>query len=328
LENKFHRKIKNLNVKFMKAQELAKLIKEKYSYIMISSLTLGVVIGLNTNYPGTLLKRYSTEFIFLMIASMGFTMTFSSFISALKDLKGFLFGMFLNFVFAPMLCYITSLIVPDPELKTGIILIGAVPCAGMAMVWTGLLEGDVPLAVVIGTGTMVLAPFFIPLIISYLAGHYVKIKITKIFLDLIYSILLPVIIGMCIREIFKSKINIKNYLPLCPAISAVCAAFLMFIAVNVTTPLILRNSEMLLPLLISSALIFPSLFVLAYISSKRLFNRAKNIALTYACGMKNLPIALGIAIISFSTFTALPIAVGFIFQMSTAVLFYRIFGRW
>jgi hypothetical protein len=44
--------------------------------------------------------------------------------------------------------------------------------------------------------------------------------------------------------------------------------------------------------------------------------------------MKNLPIALGIAIISFSTFTALPIAVGFIFQMSTAVLFYRIFGRW
>ncbi|MGQ9561302.1 MAG: arsenic resistance protein, partial [Candidatus Oleimicrobiaceae bacterium] len=31
-----------------------------------------------------------------------------------------------------------------PQLFTGIILIGVVPCAGMAAVWTALLRGDVP----------------------------------------------------------------------------------------------------------------------------------------------------------------------------------------
>jgi len=41
--------------------------------------------------------------------------------------------------------------------------------------------------------------------------------------------------------------------------------------------------------------------------------------------MKNLPIAVGIAILSFKGLVMFPIAVAFAFQMLTAVLFYQIF---
>ena len=43
--------------------------------------------------------------------------------------------------------------------------------------------------------------------------------------------------------------------------------------------------------------------------------------------MKNLPIAIAIAAISFKGLEMLPIAVGFAFQMLTAVIFYQIFRR-
>jgi predicted Na+-dependent transporter len=41
--------------------------------------------------------------------------------------------------------------------------------------------------------------------------------------------------------------------------------------------------------------------------------------------MKNLPIAVGIAVISFKGLVMFPIAVAFAFQMLTAVLFYQVF---
>ena len=307
----------------------ASFVREKYSYIIISSLIAGIAVGFYTSYPGMLLKRFSLAFIILMIASMGFTITFRSFALAVRDLKGFSVGMALNFAFAPLLCYAIALAVGDPNIAVGLILIGAVPCAGMAMVWAGLLEGDVPLAVVINTGTMLLAPFAIPLIILWLAGNYVKINAVKMFLNLVYTILLPVLAGMAAREMAERMVGAKRVrqnLPLCPAVSALCAVFLMFIAVNTSMPIILKNLQLLLPLLVSSAIIFPGLFAFAYALSSKLFSRAENVAITYSCGMKNLPIALGIAIMSFGSLAALPVAVGFAFQMLTAVGFYRIFS--
>lgn len=223
----------------------ANFVREKYSYIIVSSLIAGVIIGLFTSYPGIILKRLSIALIVLMIASMGFTITLKSFTLALRDLKRFSFGMSLNFIFAPLICYLIALTIPNPDIAAGLILIGAVPCAGMAMVWTGLLNGDVPLAVVIGTGTMILAPFLIPLVMLWLAGCYVRINATAMLINLIYTILMPVLAGIFLRELTERRIDVKKVLPLCPAISALCAVFLMFIAINTSMPIILKNLNLL-----------------------------------------------------------------------------------
>ncbi|PIU28892.1 MAG: hypothetical protein COT09_03635 [Candidatus Hydromicrobium americanum] len=104
-------------------------------------------------------------------------------------------------------------------------------------------------------------------------------------------------------------------------------ATLMFMAINTNMLPIIKNIELLLPLVISTILIFPILFLVAYLVSIKLFTSGKNIAITYSSGMKNLPIAIGIAAISFKGLEMLPIAVGFAFQMLTAVIFYQIFRR-
>lgn len=99
-----------------------------------------------------------------MITAIGFTITFRSLDLAAKDWKGLFFEIMLNFLFAPLLCWIIALLALKeyPNLATESILVGVVLCAGMALVWAGLLKGNIPLATVINAATMILAPFLIP----------------------------------------------------------------------------------------------------------------------------------------------------------------------
>jgi predicted Na+-dependent transporter len=51
-----------------------------------------------------------------------------------------------------------------------------------------------------------------------------------------------------------------------------------------------------------------SLLLVAYLVSLNLFPKGKNVAITYSSGMKNLPIAIGIAAMSFKGLEMLPVA--------------------
>jgi len=307
----------------------AKFIREKYTYIILTTLVIAVVVGLFTASPGVYIRQFNTPLIVIMIAAMGFTITFKSLGAAVRDWKGFSFGLVLNFLFAPFLCWILAQIFlsSHTDLATGLILIGVVPCAGMALVWAGLLKGDVPLATVINAATMLLAPFLIPLLMLLFAGTFVTVNTWALFQQLIYTVLFPVLGGVILRDLLERRINVQKYLPVMPAISATMAVLLMFMAINTNISPIMKNAGLIAPLVISTILIFPILFLVAYLVSIKLFPRGKNIAITYSSGMKNLPIAIGIAAMSFKGLEMLPVAVGFAFQMLTAVTFYQLFRR-
>jgi len=307
----------------------AKFVREKYTYIILTTLAIAVVVGLFTSSPGVHIRQFNTPVIVIMIAAMGFTITFKSLAMAIRDWKGFCFGLVLNFLFAPFLCWLLArlFLSAHPDLATGLILIGVVPCAGMALVWAGLLKGDVPLATVINAATMILAPFLIPLLMSLFAGTFVAVNTWGMFQQLIYTVLLPVLGGVILREFLGRRVNVQKYLPVMPAISATMAVLLMFMAINTNISPIMKNVGLISPLVISTILIFPILFMVAYLVSIKLFPRGKNIAITYSSGMKNLPIAIGIAAMSFKGLQMLPVAVGFAFQMLTAVSFYQLFRR-
>ncbi|NVO67096.1 bile acid:sodium symporter [Methanofollis tationis] len=326
-------------------------MREHYAIIIISTLLIAIAVGLVSSAPGRFLQQYSVLFIVIMIGAMGFSITFKSLSASLKEwcARCLSLGLVLNFLFAPFLCWLLALLFLQeyPDFAVGLVLIGAVPCAGMAMVWTGLLKGDLPLATVINAVTMVLAPFLIPVIMLLFAGRFVVIDTTAMFVQVFLTVLLPLLIGISLREILewrscalkghdKSRgpqhdreraINVQHILPVMSAVSATMAVLLMFMAINTSVPLMVRNVAAIVPLAASTILIFPILFVSAYLLSVRLFPHSQNIALTYSAGMKNLPIAIGIASVSFGGLAMLPVAVGFAFQMLTAVVFYQIYRR-
>ena len=326
-------------------------MREHYAIIIIATLLLAVAVGLVSSAPGRFIQQYSVLLIVIMIGAMGFSITFKSLGASLKGWCApcLSLGLVFNFLFAPFLCWALALLLLQghPDFAVGLVLIGAVPCAGMAMVWTGLLKGDLPLATIINAVTMVLAPFLIPVIMLIFAGRFVAIDTGAMFVQVIITVLLPLLVGISLREIFEWKSRPRNgesmspgpqrdrgrgagmspILPVMSAISATMAVLLMFMAINTSVPLMVTNAAAIVPLVASTILIFPILFIVAYLLSVRLFPHSQNIALTYSAGMKNLPIAIGIASVSFGGLAMLPVAVGFAFQMLTAVGFYQIYRR-
>jgi len=307
----------------------ARVVRERYTFIIIGTLIIALAIGLFTPSPGVFIRQFNVPLIVILIAAMSFTITFSSLGKAIKNWKGTMAGLGLNFLFAPFLCWVlASLLLFDyPELAVGFILIGVVPCAGMAMMWTGLLKGDVPLAIVIETVTMLMAPFIIPFLMILFAGKFVTIDTWSMLKQLVYTVLLPVVGAISLRELLERRSRVDKYLPIMPAISATMAAILMFMAINTAVPSIMKNLHLIVPIVISTIMVFPILFVVARYASVRLFPRGTSIAVTYSSGMKNLPLAIGIATMSFKGLAPLPIAVAFAFQMLTAVIFYQLFRR-
>ena len=302
----------------------AEFIRKNYQVIITATVIVGLILGFWTTSPGKAVQGYSQALTFLMILFISLTITPHQFALVRRQPVAVVAGLALNFVYMPLLCWaLARLLVSDPELATGIILVGVVPCAGMAAVWTALLKGDVPLGMSINALTMVLGPFLIPPLMVLLAGSTVQINPWAMFQQLAVILLIPLLLGLAVRWLADRFWDVKPYLPLLPALSALTAVLLMFAVCNVNVPLI-RDRWSLVPALLEAVvLIFPLGFLVPHWLGRFAFGWPQRIAVTYSSGMKNLPIAVGLAFASFSKLAGLPVALAFIVQMLTASLFYR-----
>ncbi len=306
----------------------AEFVRRHYQAIILGTVALGLALGVWTTAPGQALQPYTQTLTFLMILFISFTITPRQFALVARQPWGVVAGLALNFIFMPVLCWaLARLLVRDPQLAVGVILVGVVPCAGMAAVWTALLKGDVPLGMAINGLTMILGPFLIPPLMVLFAGSAVQINPWAMFGQLALILLLPLILGMAARWLVDRTTDVKPALPLLPALSALTAVLLMFTVCNVNVPLIVARWSLVPALLVAVALIFPLGFIVPHWLGRFAFNRGQRIAITYSSGMKNLPIAVGLAFASFGKLAGLPVALAFIVQMLTAGLFYRYLNR-
>jgi len=307
----------------------ARFIRENYQSIIIAAVVIGLVLGLWTTAPGRVLQSWTQALMFFMILFISVTIMPRDFALVARQPVGVGAGLALNFVFMPLLCWaLARLLVSDPQLAVGVILVGVVPCAGMAAVWIALLKGDVPLGMVINGLTMILAPFLIPLLMGLLAGSAVQMNSWKMFQQLLTILLLPLILGMAGRVWLEKRVREpRQVVPVFPALSASMAVLIMFAVCNVNVPLVVARWGQVLSLLPAVVFIFPLAFLVPHYLGRPVFKWQQRIAVTYSSGMKNLPIAVGLAFTSFSPVAGLAVALAFIFQMLTASTFYRYLSR-
>lgn len=306
--------------------KFAEYVRKNYQVIILTAVVLGLALGTFTTLPGKVLQTNSQVLTFLMIFFISLTITPRQFFMVTRQPGAVAAGLGFNFLFMPVVCWaLAKLLLADADLATGVILVGVVPCAGMAAVWTALLKGDVPLGMAINALTMLLAPFLIPLLMVFLAGSGVKVNPWAMFQQLTNILLVPLILGVGLRWLADRYWNPKPYLPLLPALSALMAVLLMFATCNVNMPFILERWSLAPVLFGTLVLVFPIGFLTPYWLSRFTWGWEQQIAITFASGMKNLPIAVGLALSSYKAhpLVGLPVALAFILQMLTASLFYR-----
>lgn len=304
----------------------SEFVRKHYQMIILLAVVAGLLLGVWSTAPGKAIQSVSKPLTFLMILFISLTITPRQFVQVARQPWAVMAGLLFNFLFMPLVCWVLArLLVSEPALATGIILVGVVPCAGMAAVWTALLKGDVPLGMAINALTMLLAPFLIPPLMILLAGSGVRIDPWNMFRQLAVILLVPLIIGVSIRWLADRFWNPKPYLPVLPALSALTAVLLMFATCNVSIPPIVSSWSVIPTLIGAVVLIFPAGFLVPHGLVHFFLSREQGIAVTFSSGMKNLPIAVGLALASFpgQVLVGLPVALAFILQMLTASTFYR-----
>ena len=142
----------------------------------------------------------------IVMFGMGMTLSIGDFKLILKQPKGVIVGVLSQFIVMPLLAYILAKgFNLSPEVAIGVILVGACPGGTASNVMTFLAKGNTALSVTVTSITTLLAPLLTPTIVYLLASEWLKVSASDMFISVIKIVLIPILLGIVVKLIFKSK---------------------------------------------------------------------------------------------------------------------------
>lgn len=193
----------------------------------------------------------------------------------------------------------------EPELAVGVILVGCAPSGTASNVMAFLAKGDVALSVAVASVSTLIAPIVTPLLVLFLAGSYLPIDAGGMVLDIVKTVLLPVILGVLARRFARSLV--ARALPVLPWASAIVIALIVAVVVaGSASKLAAAGGIVFLAVVLHNGFGLG----LGYLAGRlgRLDDRARR-ALAFEVGMQNSGLAATLATAHFSPLAALPSAV-------------------
>jgi len=281
------------------------------------------------------LKNLIVPLTFLMVYPMMVALN----INHLKEginLRLQLVTQLLNFAVIPFLAYGLGLyFFPDrPYMALGLLLAALLPTSGMTISWTGFAKGNLGAAInmtVIGlTAGSLATPFYV----EWLMGQTVNVNLALVMKQILFIVFLPMLLGFVTRQIFLKKYGPaefkKTWAPRFPSLSTVGVLGIVGVAMALKARTIAAHPAIIGYIFIPLALIYLINFSLSTLVGKIFFKRGDGIALVYGTVMRNLSIALAIAITTFGekgADTALVIAASYIIQVQAAAWYVRLTDR-
>lgn len=220
----------------------------------------------------------------------------------------------------------------------GLLLTALLPTSGMTISWTGFSKGNISAAIKMTIIGLTLGSILTPFYLKYLMGTVVEIPLGKIFTQIAVVVFLPMIGGIATKKILVGKYGEKKFKadlkPRFPMLSTLGVLAIVFIAMALKAKTIMSDPSILIKLLIPLALLYIINFILSTVIARIFFNREDALALVYGTVMRNLSIALAIAMTAFGdkgAEIALIIAVAYIVQVQAGAWYVKftdeIFGK-
>ncbi len=125
-----------------------------------------------------------------------------------KDWKMVALTSLFMLVFLPVAMWLPPRIFA-PDWALPFLIVGAMPTGMTIALIAEYFGGKTTLALVITASTSLLAPFTIPLVFQFLIGKTVPIPALKLFLDLLYTIVLPFAVAAFVQR--KAKKFVKRH---------------------------------------------------------------------------------------------------------------------
>ncbi|MCB2180593.1 MAG: bile acid:sodium symporter [Desulfobulbaceae bacterium] len=278
------------------------------------------------------LKALIIPFTFLMVYPMMVTLNIKHLKDGIKNVKLQLMTQIINFCIVPFLAYGLGryFFADQPYMALGLLLASLLPTSGMTISWTGFAKGNMGAAINMTVIGLTLGSLATPFYVQFLMGTTVDVNIYLVVKQIVIIVFIPMLLGYITRSFLLKKHGMKKFkaeiAPRFPAMSTLGVLGIVFVAIALKSQQIYANPAILGSIFVPLLIIYFVNFSLGTLVGKMFFKRGDAIALVYGTVMRNLSIALAIAINAFGTQganAALVIAVSYIIQVQSAAWYVK-----
>lgn len=302
-----------------------------------SAMILGFLYGLAVDAAP--LKIFIIPLTFLMVYPMMVTLNIKK-VAQGGDIKAQILTQAINFGIVPFLALFLGNMFfgGNPYMVLGLLLAGLVPTSGMTISWTGFAKGNVESAVKMTVIGLTLGSLATPFYVKALLGATIDVNVAVVMRQIVLIVFIPMLFGWLTQRYLIKRYGrqgfMKDWKPRFPGLSTIGVLGIVFVAMALKSRAVAASPAMLFNILPPLLILYAVNFSLSTMLGKVLLPRGDAIALVYGSVMRNLSIALAIALGAFGAegaAAALVIAVAYIIQVQSAAWYVkftdRIFGH-
>ncbi len=292
-------------------------------------MILGIVCG--SMFDLSSLKMAVMPLTFLMVYPMMVNLQIEKIFST-DSIKAQFVAQLINFAIIPFVAFaIGQYFFPNsPYVVLGLLFVALLPTSGMTISWTGFAKGNINAAIQMTVIGLVIGSLATPLYAQYLMGATISIPLMKVLTSILVVVFLPMIMGLATRKYLVKRHGKetyqKKYKQKFPMLSTLGVLGIVFVAMSLKAKAITGNPAVLVDYLIPLVILYVINFVLSTVVAKLFFNRGDGIAVVYGTVMRNLSVALAIAMSAFPTKgseIAIIIAMAYIIQVQAAAWYVK-----
>lgn len=256
-------------------------------------------------FPSTFIVfgGFITILLGIVMFGMGLTLKPVDFKLVFTNPLPVIIGIIAQYTVMPLIAFtLAYLLKLPPELAAGLVLLGSVPGGTASNVMVYLAKGNVALSVAMTSLSTMLAPIMTPLLLYLLAGQWLPVDPTSMFMSILQVIIVPIILGFLVQRFFP--IVVEKGVSVIPLISVVA----ILIIVSAVTA---ANAENVITagfIVFVAVFLHNSLGLLIGYFVARMMGLSENDrrAIAIEIGMQNSGLGVALATAHFSPLAALP----------------------
>lgn len=311
---------------------LARLTSNLILAIPITML-IGLFYGLIA--PVAWLKSLVVPLTLLMVYPMMINLNLRQMLEG-GDTKAQYLAQIINFAIIPFIAFaLGSLWFPgQPSFALGLLLAALLPTSGMTIAWTGFAGGNVSAAIKMTVVGLILGSLATPFYVRWLMGATIPVNLIAVFAQIALVVFLPMLAGQITRHLLVRRHGMarfrEDWAPRFAPLSTLGVLGIVFVAIALKASDLVARPEILLSIIAPLLVLYLFNYAFSTIVARLLLPRSDAIALVYGTVMRNLSIALALAMNAFgeaSADAALLIAVAYVIQVQSAAWYVKLGDR-
>ncbi|WP_409345325.1 bile acid:sodium symporter family protein [Paenibacillus sp. MBLB4367] len=215
---------------------------------------------------------------------------------------------------------------PDSPYVIGFVLFAIIPLGVSSILWVGMAEGNIPLALTLVVLDSALSPFVVPAEIALFFGADISFDHTKVMGDLLIIVVIPTILGVLVNHFSRSRAKSWS-----APVAGPASKLAMYAVVAINAAAIepyMKDLKADLPLMIPLVVFLVVVCYVLGFAGAWLFRKPElTVTLLYAAGMRNISLGIVLGLGYFEPKAAVPVVISTLIQQPMATVMHKLVAR-